>query len=748
MQDFNDWTLVSLSPLPFTWRVVGVIAVLLAAGLVVWSYRGARRRFSLSLWRILAGVLVIGFLVEPALQLRAVRKIPSRLAIVVDRSRSMSLGSASGQSRYDQLLRLVADNQLELQNLEEDYIVDWYDLEGSLGTGELETSPEGESSDLLAGLERAREEGGGRPLAGIVLLSDGADNADLEGTTLSVEAKERLQRLGAPVSTINVVDADGFRDAAVMEVLSDEFAFVHNTIEIEALIQATGIGARSVPVTLKREGAVIDTQEITLENGRPKKVVFKTKPDQIGEFVYEISIPALAGEAVASNNVRSFVLQVIRDKIRVLQVAGRPSWDERFLRQHLKENPNVDLISFFILRTPTDMPSATEDELSLIPFPTDQLFTTELQSFDVIIFQNFDYRPYDMVQYLPNIAQAVRAGLGFVMLGGDQSFGNGGYVGTVLEDVIPVRTDVPGLIEESVVPKLTEAGRRHPITDLAPGGNNDRLWGSLPSWSSYNANGGLMPGATALVTHPSVRGVDGKPLPLVSVAEIGDGRAMAIATDNLWRWRFSSARDGGSGQRAYHRFWSNTLRWLVRDPETSRIQVRPERRRFDLGDPAEVVFSVQGKDYRPIPFAELRVTLENAAAGKKVVEDVTTGESGVLRRKFDGLDAGAYRISAEARRGSEALGRGVGVFVVAEESLELSRGAPRPELLEEIANVTGGVSLNVPRNPWGSIVKVDPDVVEIDRRRNVELWDNGWALALGLLLLALDWSTRRRSGYL
>lgn len=748
MQDFNDWALVSLSPLPFAWRVVGVVAILAAAGLVVWSYRGARRRLSLSIWRILAGVLVIGFLIEPALQLRAVRKIPSRLAVVVDRSRSMSLASESGQSRYDQLLRLIAENRLELQELEQDYIVDWFDLDGPLGAGKLDTPPDGETSDLLSGLERARDEGGGRPLAGIVLISDGADNVSLEGKTLSPEAQDRLKRLGAPVSTINVVDANSFRDASVVEVLSDEFAFVHNTIEIETVLEAVGIDTRKVPVTLKREGAVIDTQEITLENGRPKKVVFKTKPDQIGEFVYEVSIPRLPGESVVSNNVRSFVLQVIRDKIRVLQVTGRPSWDERFLRQHLKENPNVDLISFFILRTPTDMPSAPEEDLSLIPFPTDQLFTTELQSFDVIIFQNFDYRPYDMVQYLPNIAAAVRAGLGFVMLGGDQSFGNGGYLGTVLEDVIPLRTDVEGIREESVKARLTEAGRRHPITELAPGSNLDTIWASLPNWSSYNANNGLMPGATALATHPSARGPDGKALPLISVAEIGEGRAMAVATDSLWRWRFSSARDGGLGQRAFHRFWSNSLRWLVRDPETSRIQVRPEKRRFDLNETAEVVFSVQGNDYRPIPFADLRITLENTATGKKTVEDVTTGESGVLRRKFADTGAGAYRVTAAAKSGGKNLGKGVGVFVVAEESIELSRGAPRPELLDAITEATGGTSLTVPSNPWNAVTKVDPDVVEIDRRRNLELWDNAWALALGLLLLALDWSTRRRSGYL
>lgn len=748
MQDFNDWALVSLSPLPFAWRVIGVIAVVAAAGLVVWSYRGARRRISLSIWRILAGILVVGFLIEPALQLRAVRKIPSRLAVVVDRSRSMSLASESGQSRYDQVLRLIADNRLELQGIEEDYLVDWYDLDGPLASGKLETPPTGESSDLLSGLEKAREEGGGRPLAGLVLISDGADNADLEAQTLSSETIERLKRLGAPVSTINVVDADAFRDASVVEVLADEFAFVHNTIEIEAIVEAVGIGSRKVPVTLKREGAVIDTQEITLESGRPKKVIFKTKPDQIGEFVYEVSIPRLTGEAVTSNNLRSFVLQVIRDKIRVLQVAGRPSWDERFLRQHLKENPNVDLISFFILRTPTDLPVAGDEDLSLIPFPTDQLFTTELESFDVIIFQNFDYRPYDMVQYLPNIAQAVRGGLGFVMLGGDQSFGSGGYLGTVLEDVVPVRTDAVGLVEERLQPRLTEAGRRHPITSLSPGGSNDNLWAELPAWSSYNKSGGLMPNATSLVAHPTSRGADGKQLPLVAVAEIDEGRAMAIATDSVWRWRFSSARDGGLGQRAYHRFWSNALRWLVRDPETSRVQVRPERRRFDLDDPAEVVFSVQGRDYRPIPFAALRLTLEHATADTQVIEDVTTGESGVLRRRFDDLEPGAYRITAEARSGDEALGRGAGVFLVAEESAELSRGAPRPELLKALAENTGGVALSAPSDPWEQVTKIDPDVVEIDRRRNVELWDNGWALALGLLLLALDWSTRRRSGYL
>jgi len=335
-----------------------------------------------------------------------------------------------------------------------------------------------------------------------------------------------------------------------------------------------------------------------------------------------------------------------------------------------------------------------------------------------------------------------------VMLGGDQSFGNGGYVGTVLEDVIPVRTGVEGLVEQSVTPKLTPAGRRHPLTELAPSGRNEALWKSLPDWSSFNRSGGLMPGATALVTHPGMRAPDGMALPLVAGAEVGEGRAMAVTTDSLWRWRFSSTLDGGAGQRAYHRFWSNALRWLVRDPETSRIQVRPESRRFDLNEPAEVVFSVQGPDYQPLPFARLRITLGHTSSGTKQVEDVTTGESGVLRRRFKDLKAGPYRVIAEARKGARSLGKGGGVFVVAEESEELSRGAPRPDLLREIASLTGGAKLSVSSDGLDDVARVDPDVVEIDRKRNIELWDNGWALALGLLLLALDWSARRRNGYL
>ena len=126
-------------------------------------------------------------------------------------------------------------------------------------------------------------------------------------------------------------------------------------------------------------------------------VVRSQRIQQIAPF------PVQAGEVVDSNNSKSIVLKVIRDRIRVLQVAGRPSWDERFIRELLKRNPNVDLISFFILRSPTDQHKAPQDELALIPFPVNDLFNSELPTFDVVIYQNFNYRPYRMAHYLINV---------------------------------------------------------------------------------------------------------------------------------------------------------------------------------------------------------------------------------------------------------------------------------------------------------------------------------------------------------
>src|SRR5262249_20098525 len=159
-----------------------------------------------------------------------------------------------------------------------------------------------------------------------------------------------------------------------------------------------------VPVVLKRDGLVI--KQTTAHIGgalSESRVAFELVPERVGKYVYEGSVPVLPPETVAENNQPALLLRATRDKTRVLQVAGRPSWDERALRGFFKADPNVDLISFFILRTYDDIQAVPTEEMSLIPFPTEELFEQELGSFDVIILQDFEFARYGIRPYLDNI---------------------------------------------------------------------------------------------------------------------------------------------------------------------------------------------------------------------------------------------------------------------------------------------------------------------------------------------------------
>jgi uncharacterized membrane protein len=707
----TDWALVSLSPFNETVLLWLAAAAVVAAMVVAWTY-GWRRR---ALWalRLFGVALVVALLFEPAIQVRSVRRLEDRVAIVVDRSKSMAVGG-----RYERLrAKLTGAGALSAR-----HEVEWFDLEGTLAPAQLELTPEGAASDLAAALERVQKSPG-KPLAGILLFSDGADT---EGR--SVAAGE------TPVNTVLVADA-AFQDVAIHALRADEFAFVHNTMHVDVALSAHGFSGRVAVLTLRRNDALVATREVTLADG-VTTCELAVKPDQVGQFVYTVEVAALPGEALRDNNSRAFVVQVIRDKIRVLQVVGRPSWDVRFLRQHLKENPNVDLISFFILRTPGDDMSVRGEEMSLIPFPVKRLFRTEIQSFDVIVFQNFDFRPFAMAQYLPDIrAAVVDAGVGFIMIGGPQSFGEI-YRGTPLEDILPVQLRPDGFDLGLFEPAPADAARSHPILRLAPSAlETERAWREVPPLTAANLTGGPNAGAEVLLN--DARG--GRPL--AAAMDAGKGRVLALASDALWRWRFLRQRGSGASERAYHRLWSNALRWLVRDPEHARVQVLPTRRSFDAGQAVTLVVKALGRDYRPLPSAEVQLRLLDQDGQILRTDAAHTSDAGG-RHTYEGLGAGAYRVEGEV----PGIGATTAVFVVRAVSQELQSVAPDAARMARLAQ--GGRAFDLEDDVFENLTVLPPRVTEVDARQTFELWDNGGALVLAVVVLAGEWWLRRRRGYL
>ncbi|MCK6551995.1 glutamine amidotransferase [Myxococcota bacterium] len=575
-----------------------------------------------------------------------------------------------------------------------------------------------------------------------MLYSDGADT---EG--LTPEAARALgAKIGAPIYAVGFASDAAAPDLALRRVIADDFAFVHNTVTLDVELEARGLDVNRVPVTLKQDGTVIATKEATFDAGRAR-VAFEFKPHRIGKLVYEVTTPVQAGEIVESNNAKSLVLKVIRDRIRVLQVAGRPSWDERFLRELLKRNPNVDLISFFILRSTTDQQKAPQEELALIPFPVNDLFTTELPTFDVVIYQNFNFRPYHMGQYLPKIRDFVQKGGSFLMIGGDASFEDGFYGDTPLGEILPVITSGAAPWDAGeYTPRLTKEGRRHPITRIGePGEPPENVYQRLPALAGFNNSTALAPGAQALLVHPSL---PGNP-PLVSIREVGQGRTMAVNTDSLWFWRFPAVADGGAG-REFDRFWSSALRWLIKDPELARVRVKAERSVISLGDPVGAEVKVLGPDYQGLGSAAVITELlavDGAQRESVARQEGTTGPEGTVLAQFEDVAPGTYVLRASATVNGERLGQAEEPVIVEAADLEYQAPFPRPDILRALAEGSGGKFFDVGDRLPKLDIK-DTRRVEVDRTKRVTIWDT-MPIFLALLALAgLEWWLRRRSGLL
>jgi uncharacterized membrane protein len=759
-RDSTAWRLVSLSPLPGWALALLGMALVLGVVLASWGLRKepslARRLVLLGL-RTVAGAAALFLLVEPGIRTLQVARVKNRVAVLVDRSASMGLAVAPGAgTRSAAVAEALEHLGPGLKALEERFNVEVLGFDPELlpvSASILRSVPApGQHTDLLGALRalRATDTGGSKKLSGVLLFSDGADNTELQAG-VSPRAKAELGALGFPVSTVPVGDP-ALLDVALDNLKVDDFAFVRNAVAVEVELRVRGLPGRDIPVVLEREGQVLGTKTVHVTGSdETTPVSFTFTPDQTGRFVYTLSAPVFPGEAVTENNARSFVLKVIRDRVRVLLVVGRPSWDERFLRGLLRQDANVDLVSFYILRTSSDDTQTRnpERELSLIPFPMEEIFDAKLSTFDVVIFQNFGHADpqLSIAQYERKLEQYVSNGGALVAIGGDRAFGDGRTSYPILDRALPV--DSVGQ-PASIAPyhaRLTAEGQRHPVTSVLPTAPASvAAWDELPAGSGVNLVR-AKPGATVLLGHPGLL-LDGKPAPVLALWEHGRGRAMALMTDDSWTWAFTVHRNGDPS-RLYDRFWGNALRWLVRDPDLTTLQVSADPPSVEPGTPVGAVVTAREADYQPAAGAEVTVELSSARDHHLVgTGRAKTGADGTARVSFSAQPPGAYRIHAVARSAERVLGEGEDAVAVRTLGPELTDATVRQDLLAELARDTGGRVYHLPLEGLPDFPLLDPPVVEVGRSKDKPLWDRWEWLLLLATALGLEWVLRRRFGYI
>ncbi|MGE0790200.1 MAG: glutamine amidotransferase [Sandaracinaceae bacterium] len=705
------------------------------------SERRASRRRALAAFRIVTAAFAWLVASQPKWTVQRFEDASGRVAVLVDASRSMQLphngagGMASRAERAERLLARWADAP--------GAPVAAYTFGSALRPASLDElaqglEPNADESRLGAAIDRLLRED--PELGAVVVVSDGADRSSFDTS--------RLETDGVRVHTVALAE-DELRDDSIAEVSADPIGFLRRTARVRVVVRALGGGGGLVPVTLHRGDEVEREVMADVPPGGEAVVELQFTPRRLGRAVYRVSIPRASDDAVPENNERAFLVRVTRDKLRVLLVAGQPSWDQRFLRSFLKRDPATDLISFFILRNTTDMTMAGPDELALIPFPTDELFNEHLGSFDLVILQNFEYGPYQMASYLPRIRDYVIRGGSFAMIGGPLSFHSGGYADTPIAEILPVelppRQSPPSsvVVEGDFAPRIAPGMEHHPLLGLVPDrSQNLAAWGRLADLSGINVVARVRPSAAVLLEHPSARMASGGAHPVLVLGTAGEGRTLAFTTDTSWRWGITTGGLTGDAS-AYETFWDRAVRWLTRDPMLEPARVTTDRERYGPGSRARVDAVLRDQRYAPHAHQPSVITLEDSAENELARWEGETDREGEAHTTLTLPDRpGAYRVRASV----------VGQPTSAEEWLVVEAGGdeladPRadPGLLERVAERTGGRFIDRPEDA--------PALrdFEASRRRSAGAEEhapfNGWPAVVALIaVLGAEWMLRRRWG--
>lgn len=506
---------------PIVWAVLA-LAVLVAG----WSlWRGLRGWF----WRGLAGLVAGLALAGPALE-TGIRNTLSDIVILLDdRSASQALPGRTAQTdaAIDALSAEIAarpDTQLRRVTLGDD--ADGT-LTGAALTRALAAEPQGR-------------------IAGVIAVTDGLAH-DKHLIPARAPAPVHVLLTGAPT--------DWDRRLIIEEAPAYGLIGQPLTIRLRVEDQGAvppGIAATPAHLTVAVDGEV--TRRLDVVPGVP--LALPVVPEHAGQNVVSIGFDAPGGavpELTDRNNAAALQIQGVHDRLRVLLVSGEPHAGERTWRNLLKSDANVDLIHFTILRPPDKMDAVPVDEMSLIAFPTHELFMERIRDFDVIIFDRYRVRGILLPQYFDSIRRYVEEGGAVLVSAGPEMSTVESLNLSPLGPILPARP-TGRIYEQPFLPRLTEEGLRHPVTAGLPGAPVE---GSDSHWGRWLRMSQVIPDAAAQVV---MSGADDQPLLIMN--RVGKGRVAMLTSDQVWLW--GRGFEGGGPQLELLR---RIAHWSMKEPE-------------------------------------------------------------------------------------------------------------------------------------------------------------------------------------
>src|SRR6202047_3369784 len=499
-----------------------VIAVLLLLG----RARGAAVR-------VAALALILLALANPSFTREDREPLSSVAAVVIDKSPSQNFGDRTRETREAQ--EALVDSLKKIKGLEVRVV------EAGQADGETD------GTRLFGALSAALSDVPVDRVAGAFMITDGRVH--------DIPANATALGFQAPVHAL-ITGRKDERDRRIAISAAPRFGIVGQTQTITYRLDDQGVSGDRAKVVVRRDGEVIN--ERTVLSGQTVNVEIEIK--HAGQNIVEIEASPLDNELTLVNNRAVVAIDGVRDKLRVLLVSGEPHSGERTWRNLLKSDASVDLVHFTILRPPEKQDGTPINELSLIAFPTRELFQQKINEFQLIIFDRYARQGVLPIAYFDNIARYVRSGGAVLVSAGPDYASSTSIWRTPLDSVLPA--EPVGVTEKPFYAHLSDAGKRHPVTRGLEGSGSEP-----PHWSRF-----FRTVETRNATSPPVMtGADGQALLLVS--RVGEGRVALLLSDHIWLW--ARGYEGGGPHLDLLRRMSH---WLMKQPdldeEALHLQVR------------------------------------------------------------------------------------------------------------------------------------------------------------------------------
>jgi uncharacterized membrane protein len=740
---FERGDLVWLPVVPVALLVAGLVVALVVVTLATRRLRlqSTRARWTLGALRGLLFVLLLTCLLRPSLVVSS--SVPQRnvLAVLLDDSRSMRLADLDGETRLDAMRRVLGDSTDLAERLAERFVLRFYrfaaDAAPIAGTGSLQAA--GTRTDLAAALEGARQELADLPVAGVVVVSDGADNAagDLTSPLLGLQARR------IPVYTVGVGRERFARDLGLERLSLPTTALAGAGVLADLAVRIRGVGGETTTITVEADGRVVSTESLTLPR-TGETVQVPVRIPALAEGAHRITVRAavLRDEIVTENNEVQGLLRVRPGPEKVLYLEGEPRPEFAFTRRAVSGDSALQVVGLLRSAPGKYLRLGVDDSLELASgFPTTR---EELFGYRALVLGSIEASFFTGDQ-LRMIADFVsRRGGGLLALGGRAALAEGGFAGTPVAEVLPVgllggRSNPDALTAVPLQVRLTAAGRAHPVTQLAGSREASAArWDSLPPVTTVNQLGELRPGATILVAGRETTSSTDRPV--LAYQRFGRGMAAVLGVQDSWLWQMHASIS--VEDQTHEALWQQLFRWMLDEaPNRLDLSVVPER--VGPGEPVTVQARVVDPTYLDVNDAAVstRVTSPSGRTFEVPLE-WTLKEDGTYQGQFVADEEGMYKLDATAHRGTDTTRSATGSLLSDTQGADVERAELRTPLLRRIAEETDGRYY-----PLAEASRLADDVIYTESgitvRDSRDLWDMPIVFLVLVGLLGAEWGIRR-----